>query len=692
MVQAYYKGDKMIQQDYKDSIQATKGVLETTDFTLEVNESMFQMLTSNVYNDTKLAVIREWSTNACDACIAAGKPVLYDVHIPTTEEPYFSVRDYGTGLSVDNVKGLFSTVGASTKRNSDAFNGQLGIGRLAGLAVADAFTVESFYEGFRHVYVVSMVKGFPSIMHMSSTPSTEPTGLKISVQVPVQDVHDYFEKAEYLYKYFDHKPNVNIDMSLHFKVTDQISEDCYVFSSPSRSSGTDNFVVMAQVPYRIPYDRSIENYGFTNLVVKVPSGSVTFNPGRESLSLNKRTVSYLNSMFTKTKNDYLDITKSALQNCTNDKELLDVYTAVYRAAPSTLRNLIDVKPYMSKELNAMVVFSNPIRVRQNSAFDALTKHTLLLFYKPSYKNRSSQLSSTITWEQLYKAQHVIIDVRTGFTSSLNAHFSGFSLICWKKAADTDITIAVQEAKSYLKALGIEYLLASDIIKDRGDKETTTKTVRNGVYASDVNYRGVIYPSEKMEAKKVSEDKYLYLQLSGKSPVLHKQYKFDTLLNAYHYLSLVEDTPPIKGVPKKYQPAVNRLSNWIDFETYILERIKQVVVKVLADAPVPKPFIRVSEKILLPTDLAELNNELGAYRHYMSQKDVVTNEEILKQLTLLGASFQKYDLSNMPDTEILKKKYKVSLPILLGEVYPLPTPFLGQLIELEEYYAVHSAQQ
>jgi hypothetical protein len=59
---------------------------------------MFQMLTSNVYNDPILAVMREWSTNACDACIAANKPVKFDVNLPTLEETTFSVRDYGTGF------------------------------------------------------------------------------------------------------------------------------------------------------------------------------------------------------------------------------------------------------------------------------------------------------------------------------------------------------------------------------------------------------------------------------------------------------------------------------------------------------------------------------------------------------------------------------------------------------------------
>ena len=116
----------MKQQSYKDNISDIGGEVTTTEFTLETNESMIQMLTQSVYKDPILAVIREWSTNACDACIAGDKPVKFDVHLPTPEDSTFFVRDYGTGLAEEDVVGLFSTLGASTKRNSNLYNGTLG--------------------------------------------------------------------------------------------------------------------------------------------------------------------------------------------------------------------------------------------------------------------------------------------------------------------------------------------------------------------------------------------------------------------------------------------------------------------------------------------------------------------------------------------------------------------------------------
>jgi len=102
------------------------GNAEVQDFKIEMNAMVFDMLVSKVYTDKVLAVIREWSTNAIDACIDAKLPIKFDVHLPTVLEPYFSVRDYGTGLSDEDVKGLYSTLGASTKRESNEYNGVFG--------------------------------------------------------------------------------------------------------------------------------------------------------------------------------------------------------------------------------------------------------------------------------------------------------------------------------------------------------------------------------------------------------------------------------------------------------------------------------------------------------------------------------------------------------------------------------------
>ena len=109
-------------------------------FTIETNPAMFTLLTSKLYTYPSRAVIREWSTNAIDACVASNKPVKFDVHLPTPLQPYFKVRDYGSGLSNDSINSLYCTLGASTKRDSNELTGSFGIGRLAGLSYGSALS------------------------------------------------------------------------------------------------------------------------------------------------------------------------------------------------------------------------------------------------------------------------------------------------------------------------------------------------------------------------------------------------------------------------------------------------------------------------------------------------------------------------------------------------------------------------
>ena len=56
--------------------------------------------------------------NAVDSHIVActtDKP--YDVHLPTNDDPYFYIRDYGTGLSNEDVKEIWCCYFNSTKRD-----------------------------------------------------------------------------------------------------------------------------------------------------------------------------------------------------------------------------------------------------------------------------------------------------------------------------------------------------------------------------------------------------------------------------------------------------------------------------------------------------------------------------------------------------------------------------------------------
>lgn len=269
-------------------------------FGIEMNESMFAMLTKNVYTDTVLAVMREWSTNAIDACIDANLPIKYEVNLPNMLCSEFSVRDYGTGLSDEDILGLFSMLGASTKRNSNKFNGTFGIGRMSGLAYADSFNIESYYNGTKISYLVSTDSGIPQTISLGQTSTDEPNGLKLTIAVQTKDQDQFTSKAADLYRFFEQKPTLNIPIDYGTVKKDIEGKDWYI-AGDDYSDRYYNVVlaIMGNVAYEVPYSEfngtDIASISQTSLRLEVPLGAVSITPGRESLSMDETTKEYLSA-------------------------------------------------------------------------------------------------------------------------------------------------------------------------------------------------------------------------------------------------------------------------------------------------------------------------------------------------------------------------------------------------------------
>mgnify|MGYP001258182542 FL=1 len=110
-------------QDIQTNVQNT-----SKEFTIKTTAKAFRILSSGLYSDRIKAIIRELSCNAVDAHVMAKNSEPFLVHLPSNLEPWFSVRDYGIGLSENDVMNLYSTYFESTKTESNDQIGALGLG------------------------------------------------------------------------------------------------------------------------------------------------------------------------------------------------------------------------------------------------------------------------------------------------------------------------------------------------------------------------------------------------------------------------------------------------------------------------------------------------------------------------------------------------------------------------------------
>lgn len=280
----------MIINDVKKDVQ-TVGNFPTSNFRIAASAKAFQILSSNIYTHKVRAVIREISCNAADAHIAAKNPNKFDVHLPTLLEPWFSVRDYGTGLSETDIREIYTTYFTSTKTESNEFTGALGLGSKSPFCLVDSFTVTSWFADEKKVYsCYKDSNGEPQIALLTCEASNEPKGLEVHVPGLNDRRSSFEEEAVEVFQYFEETPGFNINVPSVFQRISRAKSQ-YVVNGPDFAfniiHGSPK-AVMGNVAYEIPYNvRGTLGLGG---YIKFPLGSLSFDPGRENLSLDDSTI------------------------------------------------------------------------------------------------------------------------------------------------------------------------------------------------------------------------------------------------------------------------------------------------------------------------------------------------------------------------------------------------------------------
>lgn len=299
-----------------DNIQVTSNFDPDSSGQFTVDENSLAKIMSvltNLYSDPELAVVREYLTNALDAQIEAQeadksyvwRPI--EVTTPSHFAKEYKVRDFGTGMSVDDIKEIYSKYGKSTKENSNAVTGMLGLGSKCALTYTGQFTITGYKNGVRTRAIVSKDDNdIPVFMIVDTRASDEPNGVEISV--PVRDRNTFEQKTKEFLRWWKpgqvlvngHEPTAHsyplvsndpITVNINGKdvttpVEVHLIENTYRYGDTPQS-----YVVMGNVPYQVDKEYVEQTLTKANLgfVAYVPMGSVDFPPSREKLFYNART-------------------------------------------------------------------------------------------------------------------------------------------------------------------------------------------------------------------------------------------------------------------------------------------------------------------------------------------------------------------------------------------------------------------
>lgn len=334
------------------------GILRTMAIDLSENAedraAIIEVLRSKLYSDKPLAPVREYATNAMDSHVEAGIPdEPIKVTIPTVFMPELRIRDFGIGLTPDEIEKIYCRYGRSTKRNTNAQTGQLGLGCKSAFAYGDSFMVISYKEGVKTTYNLT-ISGVCSAIAAEPMEPDDRNGIEVVVPVNQNDVRTFQDKALNFFKYWKICPVLTGgDVSKLDLLREELNKKP-LFSEEDWEirpmSGSDYYsdekgvAVMGNVPYPINWGIVNNKLNFANngkgeilfqfirsnkTILRFAIGELDFSASRESLEYTDKTCKAVVVKIEQILDRIFDILNDKIQKANSYWDALVIYNQIF---------------------------------------------------------------------------------------------------------------------------------------------------------------------------------------------------------------------------------------------------------------------------------------------------------------------------------------------------------------------------
>ena len=218
------------------------------------------ILRDKVYSDKVAAVVREYSTNAQDANTAAKSTRPIEITLPIRPRTSsFKIRDFGAGLTRQEIEEIYVKYGKSTRRGDATTTGQLGLGCKAAFAYQDEFFVTSINGGTKSKYRAYIDPSNHGMIELISEAKTKsPSGVEIEVAVRYDDNSAFAENVKTLLRFFEPLPKLlngpgNLFNDEYHLIGATTSGRMWKFPKGYTTYRETSIAIMGGVPY--PIDR-----------------------------------------------------------------------------------------------------------------------------------------------------------------------------------------------------------------------------------------------------------------------------------------------------------------------------------------------------------------------------------------------------------------------------------------------------
>ena len=365
---------------------AVSGNFKTSAFGMEASAHAFDIIADKIYTHKVRAVIREISCNAHDAHIEAGNPEPFDVHLPTQLEPFFCVRDRGVGLSDDDVRFVFCNTFKSTKQHTNDQIGCLGLGSKSPFCLTDSFTVKSWHGGVCRTYSCYRDdQRKPNVALLTEVESDEPNGLEISFSIEGRS-YEFEEDAVRVFRHWSYTPNIN-NREVVKKIERERKQYKFVGEDFGLSANYGSVkAIMGNVAYSIPDE--LDEFGVDGYI-RFELGEISFDAGRESLSLDDRTKEAIKNKFKEVKDKLANEASQQIDALPTEWERANFAHDLSFGSLSRLIKIDLTKYELPETSKDMMYFSKSYRTVDKGETRRLPLGERIIYYefKPRFQTR-----------------------------------------------------------------------------------------------------------------------------------------------------------------------------------------------------------------------------------------------------------------------------------------------------------------
>lgn len=364
------------------------------------------LLTSNLYSNPFESFLRETISNAYDSHVEAktDQPIILMISGKNTynyrygKEPYdVSIRDYGVGISPERFQKIYTNIGSSTKRESNAYIGGWGIGRFAALSCSDNVQINSYYNGVKYSYIMYKNGTGINIDKISETPGEYKQGVEIcinNIELDIDTLRAAISKLVFFDNLVIHSNGIQNSRLNNYisgfnerkinKFTNLASSDYdYIDNGVYAKVGNVLYEINKNVLSHKLFDRC---YNF--IAVECPIGSVNVTPNREQLQYTDKTINKLKEALDKASAELTQIAmKKAMQNFDSINAAFNFYVHSndLRLAPRISFNIPTLLNFSDLIINGSKIPKCVWPIIQDIRYDDIPEFIISDIYNKAYR-------------------------------------------------------------------------------------------------------------------------------------------------------------------------------------------------------------------------------------------------------------------------------------------------------------------